>query len=797
MSFSSLYTLDNTDGLATTNEHDYTSVVRRSSQELEDSNVESLTTLAGRHMVHEASSFFEELQADLSSIYIPGDNADELWCLLDWHRYILAVWTQLLGMASHVPESKWVSIKESLETIIKAAVALNLRHARPSMKHQRSDLQVRADSLSFERPLLKFRYCTRLRVREQKAVESIVTATREEAWATPLVHEAAFTGLIDSVIDNIVQTRPLSESSMWRCSSIQWSEFAKFVEILHEELELLVDLLPIMEQDDLFGSLERGFRTALEYDNHNIRSLQFYNSLISTWPVNNPGSQLSIDETFQERVQGVFGRVVSETSSDQYPSSTDYTVQDLQDIMALGADVRGEVHGRKDCVLWAAASSGTSLQIFKALVYAGAPYVQERSSGAFPLQAAASAGRLDIVEFLLARERHHLDIDINDSDREGKTALHSSVEGCNTRVIDLLLQQPGIDADPRDINGETPFLSAVTMPSKRRGIYAVIKRLMQDKRVDCDLALRTSANALHLAASLRDATLKVIIKRVQGINDQQCHGWTPLHYAVECNSKPNIEVLLNHGADPTIANSAGLTPLLLACSKRHLGPMEILLSLRDSLSNQWAPNGRSASHFGAQEYWSPVTFLLRDIADIPRRGRAHVGLALSMVLAAKPDLEVRDVLGRSILNQVIQKLDEGMLEQLLRAGADPNSQDNTGQTALHRVIRPWSCDWKKLKLLLERGADPDIEDKNGLAAVPADLERNFGRGEKDIINYIKKHRRSKLERSLQVLAEQTKAYTTKQKQKNNEGRKVNSASNPFSVLTVEGVESVEDAEEFP
>ena len=803
MSFLSQYTSDDADGLASSDNHDYTSVIRKSSEHLGDSSVESLTTLAGRHLVHEASCFFEELQADLSSIVIPGDNADELWCLLDWHRYILAVWTQQLGMASHVPESKWVFVKESWEVIIEAAVSLNIRHALPSKEHQRSILQVIPNTLSFEESLYESRSSNYLRLGEKELVESIVTATREEAWATPLAHEAVFTGLIDSARDTIVRTRPSNTISKYCRPSIQRSEFSDFIRILHEELKLLVALLPMEQQDEFYWALERAFNTALHLDavDIDIRYLQFYHSLLSTWPSNDEEAQLYIEETFQRRVQRMFEFVILSSPVGRYPESIHYTVQDLEDILALGADVRGEIGRNTDCVLWAAAGSKVPIQIFEALVYAGAPYVNEELSQQSPLHAAASAGNLDIVAFLLASERHHLDINVNDSNEEGQTALHSSVEGCKVRVVDLLLQQPDIDTNHRDRYGDTPFLSAIMISCKRRGKYAVIKRLIQDKRVDCDISTLNgiNANALHLAASLKDATLKVIINHVRGINEQDCNGETPLHYAVDCHSKQNIEVLLNHGADPTIPSKNGLTPLVLACSLRHLGPMEILLGLPDSVSNQCpAPFERYDGYSGTPDHWSPVAFVLGNLSGVPRRRREHIGLALKLILAAKPDLEVRDGKGRTVLSQVIETADEYMIEDLLEAGANPSTQDNNGLTPLHLIFSPYYTHWEKVKLLLEWGADPTIQDMNGITATE-EWEHYHGRGQKVVSRLIMQRRAESIklqqEGSLQTLAEKAKAYTMKQRQKEDEKRRGKEAGNRFSILTVEETESAEDDEE--
>lgn len=808
------------------------------------SKVASLTALTGRHLIQEASCFFEELQADLSSINIHGDNVDELWCLLDWHRYILAVWSEQARNASTVSEKKWINVKESWETIIQATVSLNLRYAFPSKEDQRSTLLASTDSLSFEKSLHSSRYDGVLPKQDQIMIESIVKATCEDAWATPLFHETAFSGLIDSVIDTRAETGSSVKDEMKRgSSSIQSVEFMKFIQVLHGEIKLLIASSPAEEQDGLYAALSRAFRKALSDNeaNKNTRSLHFFHSLTTSWPLNKQASQLAIDEIFQTRVQDLFGSMISPSYCEQSHRSAPYSVEDLQQIIALGADVRGEVDGRNDCTLWAAAGSESSIDLFKALVHAGAPYTTEPNSNCSPLQAAACAGRLDIVAFLVTRGQHHFDIDINARDHEGRTALYAAADGCYESIIDLLFQQPNIDLDLQDHYGYTPFLWTVrNTDAKRLEKYSAIRRFIRNKSVDCNLATdytRDMANnALHLAAMSRDAALKIIVKHVRGINAQNFDGGTPLHKAVECNSKPNIEILLKHGADPTIVDKNGLTPLLLACEKRYLGPMELLLSLPHSLSDQCpAPIRKSddmysSSRSDLRDHWSPVTLVLRDIAEAGKKKRAHIRLALKTLLAAGADLEVRDGEGRSVLSRVIKFIDRDMLQDLLQAGADVNSQDdkgksvlnramksvnmdemhlllqpgtdvnlrdNAGRTPLYRLFKNSNVNQEKAILLLERGADPDIQDINGRAAVPANWERRHKRRYESLIEVIRQCRvdriRRQREKSLQALAQQTKTYATRQKQKENEKRKSHSASNPFSILTVEGEELTEDA----
>ena len=133
-------------------------------------------------------------------------------------------------------------------------------------------------------------------------------------------------------------------------------------------------------------------------------------------------------------------------------------------------------------------------------------------------------------------------------------------------------------------------------------------------------------------------------------------------------------------------------------------------------------------------------------------------------------------------------MNEVMLKDLLQAGADPNSQDNSGRTPLHRMTGSWFAKHGKVKILLERGADLNIQDTDGRPAIPVDWEQKLGHSEQDVFRLIKQCRKLQQEWSLQALAEQTKAYVKKQKQNNDKKRESKSSDNPFSVLAVEDTE---------
>jgi ankyrin repeat protein len=48
------------------------------------------------------------------------------------------------------------------------------------------------------------------------------------------------------------------------------------------------------------------------------------------------------------------------------------------------------------------------------------------------------------------------------------------------------------------------------------------------------------------------------------VNAKKNDGWTPLHHAIQFERENIVSILLENGADPTITNKDGKTPLQIA-----------------------------------------------------------------------------------------------------------------------------------------------------------------------------------------------------------------------------------------
>ncbi|CAB0034292.1 unnamed protein product [Trichogramma brassicae] len=226
--------------------------------------------------------------------------------------------------------------------------------------------------------------------------------------------------------------------------------------------------------------------------------------------------------------------------------------------------------------------------------------------------AACMTGCLHAVEmFLKTKSIRCIDIYL---DKTGETPLHLAVKNGNVKVVHLLLSY-GADPTRRNNDGLTPVLMASQASFKTAGMMELLLKSFEVgplKRLD-HLNLNTKDKkgntALHHALANGDwdmakqllkhnanpdisndagvTPLHIIVRNHIGtdlaeffrlvdanhrmkvrVNARDADGNTPLHFAIDRDHRPTIELLLRrHKADPNVCNAAGSMPSHLICDK--------------------------------------------------------------------------------------------------------------------------------------------------------------------------------------------------------------------------------------
>lgn len=141
-------------------------------------------------------------------------------------------------------------------------------------------------------------------------------------------------------------------------------------------------------------------------------------------------------------------------------------------------------------------------------------------------------------------------MDPNTRDPKGVPALMVAIRQESPRAFDLLLAQPGIDADETNAAGETALMLAAIAGD----LEASLKLLARGAKVQ-----RAGWAPIHYAASGPSPELtKLLLDRGADVDAESPNGTTPLMLAAQHAPQATVELLLQRGADPRRRNRRGL-----------------------------------------------------------------------------------------------------------------------------------------------------------------------------------------------------------------------------------------------
>ncbi|KAJ0117399.1 hypothetical protein J7T55_003813 [Diaporthe amygdali] len=186
-----------------------------------------------------------------------------------------------------------------------------------------------------------------------------------------------------------------------------------------------------------------------------------------------------------------------------------------------------------------------------------------------PLHLAAEAGNIPALNVLLAQP----DLDINMKDVHGDTALHLAK---NDEVIDLLLDK-ALDANVQNIDGNTALHCELA-----RRLMVLTQPLFTHTRLDADMPNKKGEQLMHIAAAQRsiDVFNHLAATPPSGnINMQTESGETVLHIAIQAENTDFVKHLLTlPNIDVNVRDERLQTPLHLACEKGNINIVNDLLT---------------------------------------------------------------------------------------------------------------------------------------------------------------------------------------------------------------------------
>ncbi|XP_067659864.1 putative ankyrin repeat protein RF_0381 [Haliotis asinina] len=241
----------------------------------------------------------------------------------------------------------------------------------------------------------------------------------------------------------------------------------------------------------------------------------------------------------------------------------------------------------KDCILPIVQENGKNI-LHMACVKGNVDMVQhilkknivsvdgEDSMGKTPVMLAAESGHTDVFQLLVSKQ-----CDIHKTCRDGNNILHTSCSRGHIDIVKCIVTEGLINIDSPGQNQMTPVMFAA-----KNGQRDIFDRFTNNK---CDMKKqdKDGNSVLHMACigGNKDIVEEILSKEHIDINSRGQSHRTPAMMAAVCGRQEVFDLLVNRGADLTLADRDGFSVYHLACMGGHVSMVEHIqniIGVRDS-----------------------------------------------------------------------------------------------------------------------------------------------------------------------------------------------------------------------
>ncbi|MCJ1478089.1 Ankyrin repeat domain-containing protein 44 [Lambiella insularis] len=356
------------------------------------------------------------------------------------------------------------------------------------------------------------------------------------------------------------------------------------------------------------------------------------------------------------------------------------------------------------------------------------PTVQENN---LAFRAAAEKGSLESVRLLLDRRELTLDAE----DRSGRNALNLAAQKGHVEVVKLLLERGAYSKNDKSL--ERALLSAMSSSPLHQELAKV---LCASGNIDPNASGENGSTALYYAASSKEEwsrkengqdMTKFFLDLGADPNVLNGEGRGPLHEAALHDHTNTLKLLLQHGADPTIEDRMGYTPLLSAIKYKSPESASILRDIDIPDPAKRKAYMESTLKFAARNGDRDTILAIiekggdTNINCVDWKGKTPLLLAVdgehqstARLLAKRgAGQDIADEDGRLPLHVAAERGFDSVVKDLVREGKNCDMKNSKGETAL--CLAAMKGQEKVVEQLLKLGADRDLANKYG--DTPLDL----------------------------------------------------------------------------
>ncbi len=201
------------------------------------------------------------------------------------------------------------------------------------------------------------------------------------------------------------------------------------------------------------------------------------------------------------------------------------------------------------------------------------------------------------------------EVNINQADQTGKTALMVAAKAGNPQLVKKLLDN-GALADIKNNNGGSAIMFACI-----KGDMETI-RLLIEKEVDVNARGSNGWGALMIASAKgHTEVVKLLLQHNVDVNTVDVYEWTPLHRASYENREQIVELLLNVPAIKVNAqDDQGATALHHAAVKGNINISKRLIEKGADI-HQTDLIGRTAQHYAEKNGYMALAAMLEEASS--------------------------------------------------------------------------------------------------------------------------------------------------------------------------------------
>jgi ankyrin repeat protein len=254
----------------------------------------------------------------------------------------------------------------------------------------------------------------------------------------------------------------------------------------------------------------------------------------------------------------------------------------------------------------------------------------------------------------------------------------------------------------------TPIAAPAAPPASlldavRTGDAQSVRSLLRQKSTDVNLAAADGTTPLHWAVQRDDApTVEMLLRAGANVKAANRYGVQPLAIASANGHAGILTLLLDAGADPNAGLSPDETPLMTAARAGKVDALKVLIAHGARINDRDSKGQTPLMWAAARNNAGAVRLLIETGADLAlRTNNPAKGRAAQMTVFSSPPPT-----GFTALLFAVRAGSLDATKALLETGANVNDTLSDGQSAL--VVATANAHWELADLLLDRGADPNL-----------------------------------------------------------------------------------------